>query len=335
MLLILSESGDRSTNDVIDWLEEYGVVWTRLNGDALNATQSITLHLDRTDECEPTRGIPPPEHVHVVWLRRWSKPMGGAGPEILNRNGVTEEPVDFHVNLSEFRSRELRTLTAFLFRQYRQCAWLGKPGTLSLNKLQVLEEAASCGLKVPPSVVTSSRVALERFASRHEHIVSKPIAEVALLALDDDTYLTYTSRCTHDEIAALPDTFFPALFQAEVAKACELRVFILGERTYAMAMFTQRRAETASDFRRYNSADPTRCVPYDLPTDIEAAIQRLMVRLSLVTGSVDMILTPSGDYVFLEINPAGQFGMTSYPCNYHIERDIADHIRRLVHDEGK
>ena len=32
-----------------------------------------------------------------------------------------------------------------------------------------------------------------------------------------------------------------------------------------------------------------------------------MQSLGLVYGAIDLIVTPSGEYVFLEINPAGQF----------------------------
>jgi hypothetical protein len=33
----------------------------------------------------------------------------------------------------------------------------------------------------------------------------------------------------------------------------------------------------------------------------------LMDRLGLVFGSIDMIVTPDGEHVFLEVNPNGQF----------------------------
>ena len=36
--------------------------------------------------------------------------------------------------------------------------------------------------------------------------------------------------------------------------------------------------------------------------------------MSLNTGSIDLIKTKSGDYVFLEVNPVGQFSMVSFPC---------------------
>ena len=48
-----------------------------------------------------------------------------------------------------------------------------------------------------------------------------------------------------------------------------------------------------------------------------------MKLLNLNSGSLDLIRAADGKYVFLEINPVGQFGMVSYPCNYNIEKEIA------------
>ena len=45
----------------------------------------------------------------------------------------------------------------------------------------------------------------------------------------------------------------------------------------------------------------------ELPEDVIARLRNLMKRLGLVYGAIDMRLTPDGRYVFLEINPAGQW----------------------------
>ncbi len=47
--------------------------------------------------------------------------------------------------------------------------------------------------------------------------------------------------------------------------------------------------------------------PYSLPETIEARLLSLMGQLGLVMGSIDMIVTPEGDHVFLEVNEQGQF----------------------------
>ena len=48
-----------------------------------------------------------------------------------------------------------------------------------------------------------------------------------------------------------------------------------------------------------------------------------MKKIGLNSGSIDMIVTPSNDFVFLEVNPVGMFWQVSYPCNFYIEREIA------------
>lgn len=141
--------------------------------------------------------------------------------------------------------------------------------------------------------------------------------------------MCYTLRCDTAIVAALPTTFFPTLFQTEIPKAYELRIFYLAGRCYAMAMFSQASRRTAIDFRRYSASEPTRSVPYRLTASQEANVRTLMDLLELDTGSLDMIVTPDDRYVFLEVNPVGQFGMTSAPCNYNLERLVAEHLERI------
>ena len=45
----------------------------------------------------------------------------------------------------------------------------------------------------------------------------------------------------------------------------------------------------------------------EIPDEVEEKLLELKRRLGLVFGAIDMRLTPAGDYVFLEINPGGQF----------------------------
>src|SRR5215831_1526236 len=48
-------------------------------------------------------------------------------------------------------------------------------------------------------------------------------------------------------------------------------------------------------------------VVHELPPKIATILDELMDRLGLVYDTIDLRLTPDGHYVFLEINPAGQF----------------------------
>jgi glutathione synthase/RimK-type ligase-like ATP-grasp enzyme len=89
-------------------------------------------------------------------------------------------------------------------------------------------------------------------------------------------------------------------------------------------MFTQNNSQTQIDFRKYCYKRPSRSVPYRLPEAVEFRLHELMKVLQLKTGSIDLVRTTDGRYVFLEVNPVGQFGMVSGPCNYHLERKVAE-----------
>ena len=97
-----------------------------------------------------------------------------------------------------------------------------------------------------------------------------------------------------------------------------------------MVIFSQNTEGTKTDFRNYNLSKPNRKMRYALPKEIENKIGKLMDSLNLNCGSIDIIYTTKKEYVFLEVNPVGQFGMVSTPCNYALEKQIAKTL--IYHD---
>jgi glutathione synthase/RimK-type ligase-like ATP-grasp enzyme len=61
-----------------------------------------------------------------------------------------------------------------------------------------------------------------------------------------------------------------------------------------------------------------------LPAEVSAKITRLMDRFGLVFAAMDMILTPDGRYVFLEINPGGQFAWLEDKTAVPLTATLAD-----------
>ena len=70
---------------------------------------------------------------------------------------------------------------------------------------------------------------------------------------------------------------------------------------------------------------------YNLPKEIKDKVGQLMHNLNLVTGSLDLIYTKDKEYVFLEINPIGQFGAVSDSANFMLEKKVAE---LLLHKHG-
>jgi D-alanine-D-alanine ligase-like ATP-grasp enzyme len=93
-----------------------------------------------------------------------------------------------------------------------------------------------------------------------------------------------------------------------------------------MAIFSQMDDKTNTDFRKYNIKKPNRNIPFQLPKSIEKKLWQFMQELELNTGSIDIVVDKSNNYYFLEVNPIGQFGMVSFPCNYLLEKKVAEHL---------
>jgi len=96
-----------------------------------------------------------------------------------------------------------------------------------------------------------------------------------------------------------------------------------------MAIFSQNNPKTSIDFRHYDRELPNRSIPFKLPVDIKDKLIMLVKILNVNSGSIDLVVTQEGKYIFLEVNPIGQFGMVSLPCNYYLEKKIANFLKSI------
>jgi hypothetical protein len=98
--------------------------------------------------------------------------------------------------------------------------------------------------------------------------------------------------------------FAPVIFQQHISAEADLRVTVVDDRIFPAAIHVPAGAYPY-DFRMtMTGAEITECV---LPDSVVAGLRRLMNTLGLVYGAIDLRLTPEGKYVFLEVNPAGQW----------------------------
>ena len=334
MILILSQAEcETSTEEVMDWLERLGTSYIRLNGEDLDGGAVIRVEISgkETDlrlvtednELQLTK-------ARAVWYRRWLSDRRHDRATLLTSR-VGER---LHFDIKRHLTLESRRLSSFLFARFADLPWLSDPESSQLDKLRALELAAEAGLTTPATLVTSERRQVQQFAKAHGTLITKPISEAQIFLDEEWVHFMYTSVLDRAAVDELPEHFVPSLFQEKVEKKFELRVFYLDGDCNAMAIFSQLDSQTQADFRRYNHTRPNRNVPYRLSPVTVGCIQRLMARLRLETGSLDLIRTPEGRDVFLEINPIGQFGMVSKPCNYQLERKIAEAlIRKAEHGQ--
>ena len=341
MILILSQAAmEPTTEEVMDWLEALGARSLRLNGDDLDSRAALRISVDggevalRVEDVAADGIALPLAEVGAVWFRRWMLDRRCEMADVLE--APTADDHKLHYDLRRHLVQESRKLSDFVFSLFAGLPWLSHPRRSRLDKLDVLRRAARAGLATPATLVTTEREELRRFAERcGGTVITKPIGDVDMFLDGERSHFLFTTALDAAAIAALPERFAPSLFQEKVEKAYELRVFYLaGEppENYAMAIFSQSDPQTQTDFRRYNRERPNRTVPYRLPPATAERLRALLDDLGLETGSIDLLKATDGRQVFLEINPVGQFGMVSKPCNYGLEKKVAELLIRKESD---
>jgi glutathione synthase/RimK-type ligase-like ATP-grasp enzyme len=108
-----------------------------------------------------------------------------------------------------------------------------------------------------------------------------------------------------------------------VEKRVELRVTVVGTKVFAAEIDSQATNHTRFDWRRYDLGNtPHRAHP--LPDDVAERCLALTQRLGLSYGAIDLIVTPDGRYVFIEINPNGQYSWIEHCTGLPITDALCD-----------
>ena len=176
------------------------------------------------------------------------------------------------------------------------------------NKQLQLQVARELGLKIPRTLTTNDPVAARAFAKSCEGgVVTKMLSSFAIYD-EGKELVVFTNAVKPEDIEDLSGlSLCPATFQELLPKSLEIRVTVVGQRVLSASIDSQVSTRAIHDWRR----DGLRMVhdwrPYQLPIAIEEKILRLMDYFSLNYGAIDIILTPEGKHVFLELNPSGEF----------------------------
>ena len=193
-------------------------------------------------------------------------------------------------------------------------------------KLSQLALAGELGFELPPTLVTTRPAALLDFHRRHDGRVISKVVGPTLGRFYGPEVGRYTEPVTTRDIGYVEAVrFAPAIFQASVDKRVELRITVVGERVFPVEIHSQDAARTRGDWRRYDvGLTPHRL--HALPDAVACRCVQLVRRLGLAYGAIDMILTPEGRYVFIEITPNGQFLWIEQLVHAGIGDAIADHL---------
>ena len=191
------------------------------------------------------------------------------------------------------------------------------------NKQRQLRLAAHAGLRVPRTLVTNDAAAARQFFRETEGETVAKLLRPLAVSMDTAEPFVYTNHVREEDLAGAEALrHSPMVFQELIPKAYELRVAYVAGETFAGALDATGTSRGHTDWRR---AAPEEChwEKAQLPTEVASSLQTLMSELGLVFGAVDLICTPSGEHVFLEVNPGGEWGMLERDLGLPISAAIA------------
>ena len=315
MILVVSFPEEEHTQDVIGRLRERGRSVHLLDLGSVPSQRSISVEwradrpmhavVDGTGEAIDLAD------VGVVWWRR-VRPFG----------------IDQAVTAPHARAFALSETTQAVYGMLDSldCPWVNPRAADDTGHHKPFQwsVAQDVGLRVPRTLVTNRPEDAGRFIAELGR--EQTICKAFLASLDAwrETRVVSAEDVARLDLVRLA----PVIFQ-EYVDGVDLRITIVGDRLFPCAI-DARRTRYPVDMRMVvGEADVS---PTTLPRSVEHDLLRLMRRLDLRYGAVDMRRTDAGEHYFLEVNPAGQWHFVEHRTGLPISDAVADELARLEDD---
>src|SRR5438309_2073413 len=300
-VLIVTEPDDPHADVVIERLNRMGVPVFRFHPEDFPVAANISIEIagDRwTAEIKNAHRSLRLEDTRSAWLRRPRRPA--ISSKVPNE-------------LSEFTLRQadqtLRAIYALIADR-----WLNSPERMWLAEVKPLQllRAAQIGLKTARTLISNSPDRAVDFRAGEEGRG----CQTAVKSLRIDTALSYAGKLWFPFTTVWPDrsgpaadvqsiALTPAVFQEYVLKATEVRAVVIGDRVFSASVDSQADPRTRHDVRAGDDFDTYE--PCELPEQVGERLIELVRQFGLGSCSADLIHSPDGEYVFVDLNPNGQW----------------------------
>ncbi|SDQ19857.1 ATP-grasp ribosomal peptide maturase [Actinopolyspora saharensis] len=304
-VLILARDLDPTADEMVATLNERGTAVARVNTGWFPAQFSVSAGLrgGRWSGHLHTPGqLVSLDDLHAVWYR---------SPEAYRMPSELSDAERHH---------------AFLEAKYGlggvlsslDVVWINHPSRMAdaAYKPVQLVRAHECGLTVPDTLITNEPAPVREFAT--EPTITKLLGSNTL-SEDGTRKVSWSRLVDQADLCGIETTTH--LLQRWVPKDFEARVVVIGEQLFAVAIHagsTSTRVDWRSDY------DALSYEPIDPPDSVAAGIRALLDRFGLLYGALDFVVTPNGDWVFLEINPGGQYGWLESTTGHPLTSALAD-----------
>lgn len=202
--------------------------------------------------------------------------------------------------------------------------WLNHPhrsGYAEFKPIQ-LSEARKAGLTIPRTLVTNDLMRARAFVEETKSVIYKPMSSSVLPHGAGAGPMLYASIVTNDQLVHGDGVGSTAhMFQELIEHEYAVRLTVVDGRMFPAAIHAHS-AAAALDWRSDYDAPTYEVV--EVPPDVECGVKELMLSLRLRFGAFDFLVTPEGRWVFLEVNPNGQWAWIEQMTGMPIASALAD-----------
>ncbi len=191
-----------------------------------------------------------------------------------------------------------------------------------LSKILQLNFAQKVGIKIPESFFGG--FFSTSFLNLEDKLCIKPLEGIHLKE-DNKTFAHY-SEILLDKSEESLDTLkeCPAIIQKYVNKIYELRITVIGECIFPCKIESQKSTVGKIDWRHHDWEN-TPHFETDIPESLKYKILKLMKKLGIIYGAIDMIYDGE-EYYFLEVNSMGQWLWIEEFTGMPISKELANYL---------
>ncbi|MEB3277663.1 MAG: MvdC family ATP-grasp ribosomal peptide maturase [Lyngbya sp.] len=315
LVLLITHSGDFFTIDrVAEALSKKGAQPFRLDTDKFPLRVQLTAQFDQSKsyhQLEYNGQSITTEQVQAVWMRRVWQPEFNQELDPQYQQACAQE--------------SMATLEGF-WDSLKQARWVDDLERVNAahNKLRQLRVASEVGFAIPRTLVTNKASSAREFFQQVEGKMVSKLLTALSRSMEYTSFFVYTNRVKAEDLQDAESLrYCPMVFQEQISKQQELRVVYVNGNVFVGALNASVYGESTVDWRR-PGVEVGAWEHHQLPEELVSRIDTFMGKFGLLYGALDFILTPSGEYVFLEVNPMGEWGMLEKELDLPISNAIAD-----------
>ena len=296
MILIVTDQHDKHADVVCKKFSSNKFPYFRLNLDVTSLQQTLLTFNGKEWLISQDNTQISSQEVQSIWVRR---------PFVEIMLDEKTDDIGFKIWHGEWN----KTLLG-LYKSLKDAKWLNSlaKSYQAENKYLQLDIASEIGFKVPPYIVSNKKLDIINFSEEHKSVVLKPQNQEFYRDPSDNSFKgMYVNKISaQDLVDFAQEGENPIFVQSYIEKEYEVRYTVVSQNHHVCRIDSQKSSRANIDWRRYDVPN-TPHYPIDPPQEIKNKVDTLMSTLGLNFGALDFIVSPSGEWYFLEINTMGQW----------------------------